>query len=196
MHYLGIHLAKYEQDLYIEIYKTLMRGTKGLDKWRETPCSRKGKLNIVKMSNCHRCNRILDKIAASQAHFSSTIKRKKESCCCCHHCLLFVLRKISPELTSTANPPLFAEKEWPRVNICAHLPLFYMWDTYHCMAWWAVPGIQTGKPGAAESEHVNLTVRPLGQPHHCFFNRTSLEWSLLLCDIGSSRVGRMLYKRL
>ena len=23
------------------------------------------------------------------------------------------LRKISPELTSTANPPLFAEEDWP-----------------------------------------------------------------------------------
>ena len=25
----------------------------------------------------------------------------------------FFLRKISPELTSTANPPLFAEEDWP-----------------------------------------------------------------------------------
>ena len=27
--------------------------------------------------------------------------------------LFFFLRKISPELTSTANPPLFAEEDWP-----------------------------------------------------------------------------------
>ena len=27
--------------------------------------------------------------------------------------LLFFLRKISPELTSAANPPLFAEEDWP-----------------------------------------------------------------------------------
>ena len=25
----------------------------------------------------------------------------------------FFLRKISPELTSAANPPLFAEEDWP-----------------------------------------------------------------------------------
>ena len=27
--------------------------------------------------------------------------------------LFFSLRKISPELTSAANPPLFAEEDWP-----------------------------------------------------------------------------------
>ena len=27
--------------------------------------------------------------------------------------LLLFLRKISPELTSAANPPLFAEEDWP-----------------------------------------------------------------------------------
>ena len=51
---------------------------------------------------------------------------------------LFFLRKISPELTA-ANPPLFAEEEWPWANIRAHLPLLYMWDTYHSMACQAVP---------------------------------------------------------
>lgn len=33
-----------------------------------------------------------------------------------HACSLFFfffLRKISPELTSAANPPLFAEEDWP-----------------------------------------------------------------------------------
>ena len=27
--------------------------------------------------------------------------------------LFLILRKISPELTSAANPPLFAEEDWP-----------------------------------------------------------------------------------
>ena len=46
----------------------------------------------------------------------------------------FSLRKISPELTSAANPPLFAEEDWLRANIRAHLPLLYMWDVYQSMA--------------------------------------------------------------
>ena len=44
------------------------------------------------------------------------------------HILFIYLRKIGPELTSTANPPLFAEEDWPLANIYAHPPLFYMWD--------------------------------------------------------------------
>ena len=43
------------------------------------------------------------------------------------------MRKISPELTA-ANPSHFAEEDWPWANICAHLPLLYMWDAYHSMA--------------------------------------------------------------
>ena len=50
----------------------------------------------------------------------------------------FFPRKISPELTTT-GPPLFAEEAWPWANIRAHLPLLYMWDTYHSMACQAVP---------------------------------------------------------
>ena len=38
------------------------------------------------------------------------------------------VRKIGPELTSVANLPLFAEEDCPWANICAHLPLFCMWD--------------------------------------------------------------------
>ena len=52
--------------------------------------------------------------------------------------LFLFLRKISPELTA-ANPPLFAEEDWPWANIHAHLPLLYMRDAYHSMAWQAVP---------------------------------------------------------
>ena len=46
----------------------------------------------------------------------------------------FFLREIRPELTSTVNPPLFAEEDWPWANIHTHLPLLYMWDTCHRMA--------------------------------------------------------------
>ena len=46
----------------------------------------------------------------------------------------FPPRKISPELTTT-NPPLFAEEDWPWANICTHLPLLYMWDACHSIAW-------------------------------------------------------------
>ena len=49
--------------------------------------------------------------------------------------IFYFLRKISPELTSTANLPLFAEEDWAWANICAHLAIFYMWDTCHSMAW-------------------------------------------------------------
>ena len=45
-----------------------------------------------------------------------------------------LLRKISPELTCAANPPLFAEEGWPWANIRAHLPLLCMWGTCHSMA--------------------------------------------------------------
>ena len=31
----------------------------------------------------------------------------------CYYYYYFFLRKISPELTSAANPPLFAEEDWP-----------------------------------------------------------------------------------
>ena len=48
----------------------------------------------------------------------------------------FFLRKISPEVTSAANPPLFAEEDWSWANIHAHLPLLYMWDTV--LAWLAM----------------------------------------------------------
>ena len=54
------------------------------------------------------------------------------------------LRKISPELTSAANPPLFAEEDWPPANIHARLPLLYMWDTYHSMACQVVPCLHLG----------------------------------------------------
>ena len=48
--------------------------------------------------------------------------------------IFFLLKKISPELTSATNPPPFAEEDWPSANIHAHPPLFYMWDTCHSIA--------------------------------------------------------------
>ena len=82
--------------------------------------------------------------------------------------LFIFLRKISPELTSFANPPLFAEEDSARANIHAHLPLLYMWDAYHSMALpssaMSAPGIQTSEPWAAKAERVRLTTAPLGQP--------------------------------
>ena len=48
---LGINLTKYIQDLYEESYNTLMNKIKEeLNKWRYTPCSWVGRLNIVKIS--------------------------------------------------------------------------------------------------------------------------------------------------
>ena len=65
----------------------------------------------------------------------------------------FFLRKISLELTA-ANPPLFAEEDWPWAHIRAHLPLLYMWDAYHSMAGQAVPcphpGSQLPRRGTCE----------------------------------------------
>ena len=49
--YLGINLHKETKDLYIENYKTLMKGIKeGTNRCRNTPCSWIGRINIVKMS--------------------------------------------------------------------------------------------------------------------------------------------------
>ena len=49
--YLGINLPKETKDLYIENYKTLMKETKDdTNRWRNIPCSRFGRINIVKMS--------------------------------------------------------------------------------------------------------------------------------------------------
>ena len=71
------------------------------------------------------------------------------------------MRKITPELTSATNPPPFAEEDWPWAHICAHIPLLYIWDACHSMAWWVVcrstPGIQTCEPQAAKAECANLT---------------------------------------
>ena len=82
--------------------------------------------------------------------------------------LFFFLRKISPELTSAASRPLFAEEDWPWANICAHLPLLYMWDAYHIMAYQAMPCLH---PGSALVNSWPLS--PLLDASCCFIN---MQW--------------------
>ena len=48
--YLGIYLPKETKDLYIENYKTPMKEIKeDTNRWRNKPCSRMGRINIVKI---------------------------------------------------------------------------------------------------------------------------------------------------
>ena len=65
--YLGINLSKETKDPYIENYKTLMKEIKeDTNRWRNIPCSRIGRINIVKMSilpkAIYRFNAILIKL--------------------------------------------------------------------------------------------------------------------------------------
>ena len=82
---------------------------------------------------------------------------------------IFFLRKISPELT-TADPPLFAEEDWPWANIHARLPLLYMWDAYGNSMAFARGGHVCTRDlnwrilGRWEAKRVNLTAVPLGWP--------------------------------
>ena len=49
--YLGINLHKETKELYTENYKTLMKDIKDdINRWRDTPCSWVGKINIVKIT--------------------------------------------------------------------------------------------------------------------------------------------------
>ena len=48
--YLAINLPKETKDLYIENYKTLIKEIEDdTNRWRNIPCSRIGRINIVKM---------------------------------------------------------------------------------------------------------------------------------------------------
>ena len=65
--YLGINLHEETKDPYIEYYKTLMKEIKDdTNRWRNIPCSRIGRINIVKMSilpkAMHRFNTISIKL--------------------------------------------------------------------------------------------------------------------------------------
>ena len=83
------------------------------------------------------------------------------------------LRKISSELTA-ANAPLFAEEAWPWANIRAHLPLLYMWDTYHSMftKWCRVrtrdPNRQTPGHWSGTCSLNHCATRPAS--YFCLFN--------------------------
>ena len=49
--YLGINLPKETKEPYTENYKTLMKEIKhNINRWRDSPCSLVGKINIVKMT--------------------------------------------------------------------------------------------------------------------------------------------------
>ena len=89
----------------------------------------------------------------------------------------FFLRKISPELT-TANPPLFAEEDWPWAKIHDHLPLLYAWDTYHSMVCQAVPSphlrSEWANPQLPRSERAHLTAAPPGWPLKIYLLNISL----------------------
>ena len=95
--------------------------------------------------------------------------------------LFIFLRKINPELTSFANPPLFAEEDWPWANICAHLPLLYMWDAYYSMACQAMLCLHPGsdqQTRAAKAECAHLTAVPPGQPLAGYFSLVYFSPSL------------------
>ena len=65
--YLGINLLKETKELYTENYKTLMKETKDdINRWRDSPCSWIGRINIVKMTilpnSVYRFNMLLIKL--------------------------------------------------------------------------------------------------------------------------------------
>ena len=108
-----------------------------------------------------------------------------------HAIFSFLFRKISSELTFTTNLPLFC---W--ANIQAHLPLLYMWDAYHSVAWQVVrrstPRIWTSEPQAAKAEHVNLTTEPPGRPHTSYFYAHLRKRNLRLKEVKWSRSTQLL----
>ena len=63
---------------------------------------------------------------------------------------------------------IFAEEDWPWVNICAHLPLLFIWDAAtarldkRCVS--VHPGSDPANPQAAEVEHTHLATAQLGCP--------------------------------
>ena len=49
--YLGVNLPKETKELYTEKYKTPMKEIKDdINRWRDSPCSQVGRINIVKMT--------------------------------------------------------------------------------------------------------------------------------------------------
>ena len=71
--YLEINLPKETKELYTENYKTLMKEIKDdINRWRESPCSWVGRINILKMTilrnAIYRFNAI--PVSNDQWHFS------------------------------------------------------------------------------------------------------------------------------
>ena len=51
INYLGINLSKETKEVYTENYKILMKEIKDdINRWRDSPCSWVGRINIVKMT--------------------------------------------------------------------------------------------------------------------------------------------------
>ena len=48
--YFSMNLTKEVRDLFTESCKTLMKETEDTNKWKYTPCSWTGRINIIKMS--------------------------------------------------------------------------------------------------------------------------------------------------
>ena len=68
--YLGINLSRETKDLYAEKYKTLMKEIKDdTNRWRDIPCSRIGRINIVKITTQKQSTDSMQSLSNYQWHF-------------------------------------------------------------------------------------------------------------------------------
>ena len=70
--YFGINLHKETKDLYSENYKTLVKEIKDdTNRWKDIPCSRSGRINIIKMTVLHKTPiDSMQSLSKYQGHFS------------------------------------------------------------------------------------------------------------------------------